>query len=93
VTLDPLKHPKQLLGLPGFVCDICCDDDPNLLSISLSCHHRFCANCYKHYLDVKIVQDCESRHIQCPMSNCALIVDEETVALIVDSATLDRYFY
>jgi len=90
VIIDTNKRPK-LINLPGFACDICCNDDPNLQSLALSCHHRFCVDCYKSYLDMKIIQNGESRRIQCPMSNCNLIVDEETVKMIVDPSTLERY--
>jgi ariadne-1 len=75
-----------------FMCDICCDDDPDMKTIGVSCGHRFCTTCYTHYLAQKIREEGESRRIQCPQSNCPVIVDEETVKQLVDENTCAKYF-
>jgi ariadne-1 len=81
-----------LIKVKGFVCDICCNDDPELLTYALACQHRFCQNCYTEYIERKITQEGESRNIQCP-SNCSFIVDESTVALLVQSRVLEKYYF
>jgi ariadne-1 len=75
-----------------FMCDICCDDDSAMKTIGVSCGHRFCTTCYTQYLAQKIREEGESRRIQCPQSNCAVIVDEETVKQLVDENTCAKYF-
>ncbi|SAM02395.1 hypothetical protein [Absidia glauca] len=74
-----------------FTCDICCDDDPDLTTASVACNHRFCVNCYGHYLTQKIKEDGESRRIECPQDQCNVIVDEATVQRVVDDKILARY--
>lgn len=75
---------------PGFMCDICCDDDAELKTLALSCGHRFCVTCYQHYLLQKIREEGESRRIQCPQDGCNVIVDEATVKLIVSKEAHDK---
>jgi ariadne-1 len=82
-------HTSTLVKKSGFICDICCNDDKNLEAFSLSCFHYFCKFCYTQYLTQKIVQEGESRHITCP-AECDLIVDGESVALLVESITLKK---
>ncbi|KAI9309327.1 hypothetical protein BJ944DRAFT_173160 [Cunninghamella echinulata] len=73
-----------------FMCEICCDDDLDLETVSVACEHRFCKTCYQHYLKQKIFEG-ESRRIECPQDKCNVIVDENTVQLIVDEKTNGRY--
>src|SRR5579859_6368342 len=82
VITENSKAPK-FSRISGFVCDICCDDAKNLDTLSLSCNHRFCRNCYEHYLTQKIKEEGESRRILCMASNCNVIMDEKTVELVV----------
>ena len=42
--------PPRLETIPGFMCDICCEDDADLLSFAMKCGHRYCADCYRQYL-------------------------------------------
>lgn len=46
--------PPRLEVLPGFMCDICCEDEPGLQSFAMKCGHRYCVDCYRHYLSQKI---------------------------------------
>ncbi|KAI9354921.1 hypothetical protein BD770DRAFT_428689 [Pilaira anomala] len=74
-----------------FMCEICCNDAKDMETISISCGHRFCKVCYTHYLYQKIREEGESRRIQCPESNCQVIVDEKTIELLVDHETNIKY--
>jgi ariadne-1 len=92
-SVSDLKHAIVLAKdiSPDFMCEICCDDDADMETTSVSCGHRFCRNCYTHYLFQKIREEGESRRIQCPQSDCDVIVDEKTVALLVDPQTNSKY--
>ncbi|ORZ02979.1 hypothetical protein BCR43DRAFT_429492 [Syncephalastrum racemosum] len=74
-----------------FMCDICCDDDPTMETVCVTCGHRFCMTCYVHYLRQKIRDEGESRRIECPQDKCNVIVDEKTVERLVDADTNRRY--
>lgn len=92
-SASDMKHAIVLakdLGI-DFMCDICCDDSSDMETISVSCGHRFCRTCYTHYVVQKIREEGESRRIQCPESDCAVIVDEKTVELLVDHDTNLKY--
>jgi ariadne-1 len=89
VIIDDVKKPK-FKCIDGFMCDICCNDEKELQTLALACNHRFCKSCYEEYLTRKIVQEGESRKIQCP-GNCSLIVNETTIEMVVSSAVLDKY--
>ncbi|KAJ3032677.1 hypothetical protein HDV00_007275 [Rhizophlyctis rosea] len=90
VILDTSKQPK-FMPVPGFMCDICCNDEPGLLTLALSCNDRFCRDCYEHYLTQKITEEGESRRIQCPASGCKVVVDEKTVETVVKPEVLTKY--
>ncbi|KAI5474421.1 ariadne-1 [Pseudohyphozyma bogoriensis] len=81
----------RLKRVRGFVCDICYDDDGTKETLAMSCDHRFCKDCYSQYLTSKIMDESESRRIQCMGGKCGVIVDEKTVELLVEGATLERY--
>ncbi len=83
------KQP-ELVRVEDFCCDICCNDDPLLDTLALSCDHRFCIDCYENYLNMKITEEGESRHIKCPASDCKVVVDEKTVELIVKPTVLQK---
>ncbi|KAI7858327.1 hypothetical protein BDC45DRAFT_499369 [Circinella umbellata] len=81
---------KDLSQQP-FMCEICCDDDPEMETVCVACGHRFCRGCYEHYLRQKIREEGESRRIECPQDKCNVIVDEKTVQRLVDSQTNQKY--
>ncbi|KAK9470935.1 uncharacterized protein V1510DRAFT_398175 [Dipodascopsis tothii] len=75
----------------GFMCEICCDDDDGLETMAIDCGHRFCLDCYRHYLTQKIVDEGESRNITCPGDGCRLVVNDGAIRLVVDDRTYARY--
>jgi ariadne-1 len=81
VIIDDAKRPR-FVKIKGFVCDICCADEADLESLALSCGHRYCRDCYEHYLTQKITEEGESRRIQCMHGKCKIIVDEKTVEMV-----------
>lgn len=50
-----------------------------------------CKECYSHYVTSKIMDESESRRIQCMGSDCNTIVDEKTIELLVSKETLVRF--
>ena len=80
---DADAHPPRLEKVRGFTCDICCEDDPDLQTFAMKCGHRFCADCYKHYLEGKIKDEGEAARIRCPGEGCARIVDSRTLDFLV----------
>ncbi|KAL2914277.1 hypothetical protein HK105_206223 [Polyrhizophydium stewartii] len=90
VIMDASKQPRPI-AVPGFMCDICCNDEDGLMSLALSCGHRFCVDCYSHYVAMKIKEEGESRSISCAASGCKIIVDEMTVKSLVDESTHEKY--
>ncbi|KAI8814532.1 hypothetical protein BJ742DRAFT_746543 [Cladochytrium replicatum] len=90
VILDEHTRPKCVV-VPGFMCDICCNDEVGLESLALQCGHRFCRDCYSHYLNQKIGEEGESRRIQCMMNGCKVIVDENTIGLLASPQVNQKY--
>ncbi|KAK8050151.1 IBR domain-containing protein [Apiospora phragmitis] len=86
-----VANPPQLETLDGFMCDICCDDDEGLKSFAMKCGHRYCVNCYRHYLTQKIREEGEAARIQCPAEGCSRIIDARSLDLLVTPELSDRY--
>lgn len=80
---ESTSNPPKLQTMKGFVCDICCDDSPDLETFAMKCEHRFCVDCYKQYLGTKIQDDGEAARIRCPGEGCTRIVDSKSLDLMV----------
>ncbi|RFU78282.1 ring finger [Trichoderma arundinaceum] len=81
----------KLQAAPGFVCDICCEDEEGLQTFAMKCGHRYCVDCYRHYLTQKIQDEGESARIQCPSDGCGRILDSRSLDLLVTPELTDRY--
>ena len=75
----------------GFMCDICCDDEPGLETYAMKCEHRYCAGCYRQYVESKIKDEGEASRIQCPSDGCTRIVDSNSVKMLVPPAVYKRF--
>lgn len=89
--LSTSSIPPQLEVIPGFVCDICCEEDNDLASFAMKCGHRYCVNCYRHYLSQKIKSEGEAARIQCPADGCGRILDSRSLDLLVATELVERY--
>lgn len=69
--------------VPGFTCEICFEDGPDLETYAMRCGHRYCVGCYQHYLAQKIREEGEAARIQCPKEGCHCIVDSKSLELLV----------
>ncbi|KAL9539550.1 hypothetical protein PS6_011162 [Mucor atramentarius] len=74
----------------SFECEICCNNEPGLETISLACGHLFCMDCYSYYLSDKIKQG-DATNIQCPQEGCNAAVDEATLKMVLDDGMYSRY--
>jgi ariadne-1 len=83
--------PPKLEVIPGFMCDICCEDDAGLESFAMKCGHRYCVNCYRQYLHQKIREEGEAARIQCPQDGCKRIMDARSLDLLVTADLQNRY--
>ncbi|KAK5995621.1 E3 ubiquitin-protein ligase dbl4 [Cladobotryum mycophilum] len=81
----------KLQVVPGFMCDICCEDEDGLETFAMKCGHRYCVDCYRHYLTQKIRDEGESARIQCPSDGCGRILDSKSLDLLVTAELTDRY--
>ncbi|CAG8906430.1 unnamed protein product [Penicillium egyptiacum] len=77
--------------VPGFMCDICCEDGDDLETYAMRCGHRYCVDCYRHYLGQKIKEEGEAARIQCPGDGCNRIVDSKSLDLLVTKELQGRY--
>lgn len=76
--------------VPGFMCEICCEDGDDLETYAMRCGHRFCVDCFRHYLSQKIKEEGEAARIQCPQDHCHRIVDSKSLNLLVTDELKDR---
>ena len=81
----------KLEAIPGFVCDICCEDEEGLEFFGMKCGHRYCVDCYRHYLTQKIREEGEAARIQCPADGCGRILDSRSLDLLVTPQLNGRY--
>lgn len=72
------KDSGLLLGT-RFSCLICVEDYDNIDTYSLSCHHRYCINCYQKYVDVS---NRNGQLIRCIQSNCNLSIPHKDVSTL-----------
>ncbi|OAA59646.1 RING finger protein [Niveomyces insectorum RCEF 264] len=83
--------PPRAEVVPGFVCDICCEDGDGLQSFAMKCGHRYCVDCYRHYLAQKIREEGEAARIQCPTMGCGRILDARSLDVLVTPELAERY--
>ncbi|KAM0269644.1 hypothetical protein ACHAQH_009687 [Verticillium albo-atrum] len=83
--------PPKLEAISGFMCDICCEDEVGLETFAMKCGHRYCVNCYRHYLNQKIKEEGEAARIQCPADRCGRILDSKSLDILVTPELSGRY--
>ncbi|KAF1916079.1 hypothetical protein BDU57DRAFT_515941 [Ampelomyces quisqualis] len=88
---DAATNPPKVMKMKGFICDICCDDSPDVQTFAMKCEHRFCVACYKQYLSNKVQDEGEAARIRCPGEGCTRIVDSKSLDLLVSHDLRARY--
>jgi hypothetical protein len=84
---------RKIMIVDGFMCDICCEDEPGLETFAMICGHRYCVECYRHYLGQKIKEEGEAARIECPSDGCHRIVDSKSLDLLLTGDLVDRCVY
>ncbi|KAJ6219414.1 hypothetical protein RDWZM_005226 [Blomia tropicalis] len=73
-------------------CIICCSELPSNLMTGIACGHRFCCDCWVHYLTTKIMEEGQGQRIFCAAHGCDILVDDQTVFnLINEPKVRNRY--
>lgn len=81
---------ERIKKMSSFVCDICCNDEPDMATFAMKCEHRFCIDCYKTYVVSKIKDEGEATRIKCPGDSCNRIVDSKSLDMLVSDDLKDR---
>lgn len=72
-------------------CLICLEDLPATQTFALACGHRYCKDCWKGYLEVKIKDGPSCVHARCPAPKCKAIVHEQAYKKLVTNQQFDRF--
>jgi len=87
---DAITISKAVISTGEDGCSICGDDTPAERCTALTCGHRFCNDCWRNYMTLKIKEG-EVVKLKCMHVKCNLVIDEATVRKIVDAPTYERY--
>ena len=82
--------PPQIKKVPNFTCEICYDDSPDMETFAMKCGHRFCIDCYRHYVTQKVKEEGEAARIKCPGDDCNKILDSKSLDLLLEDDLQDR---
>ncbi|WFD30423.1 RBR-type E3 ubiquitin transferase [Malassezia sp. CBS 17886] len=86
---------SSVASISDFTCEVCFmqaeDYGGAIETVSLTCGHCYCKQCYQHYAEQKVREEGESGRIQCMNEQCNLIVDEGTMSKLLPPDTLNRY--
>ncbi|KAJ4462630.1 putative E3 ubiquitin-protein ligase arih1 [Paratrimastix pyriformis] len=85
----PHENPEEEVD-----CPICCCPYPVKEMTGLPCGHLFCQACWQGHLKQKILNENQSKLIECPSEGCKLLVDQMTVSRLlrgVEEVAYERY--
>jgi ariadne-1 len=81
----------KLDTISGFECEICYSNTPDAPTFALKCDHRFCADCYRQYVEGKVRNEGEAARIKCPGDGCNRIIDSKSLELLLPSDLKNRF--
>jgi len=88
---DVRPNPKRLKTESQEECEICLMPAEEPL-IKNGCGHHFCVHCWRNYLTGKIMDEGLASFIQCPGSECKILVEDDLVLrLMTSDAVEERY--
>jgi len=90
-TLDLEKLPSD----PSAVheCLICMNECKDAQTYALSCGHRYCKECWKGYLEVKIKDGATCVYAKCPAPKCGCMIHEAAYKQLVSESLFEKYNY
>ncbi|EPQ58678.1 hypothetical protein GLOTRDRAFT_115002 [Gloeophyllum trabeum ATCC 11539] len=91
-TLRPNKRARLEAPAddPKYSCGICFDEYDSHDTFETRCGHRFCNTCWNMYLESKIKEEGQCS-IKCMGDSCKTVVDEPSIAQLVDASCYQRY--
>jgi ariadne-1 len=92
--IDPESFIADLSEAPD-ACGICFDDLEKKGLTHATCGHVFCFSCWKDFLKQSIIEEGKSLRLECPMSNCSALLEDNFIVDIcneMDSSVLERYW-
>ena len=79
----------------GFLCEVCylsADDYGGTIdTVALQCGHRFCAECYQHYVSNKVISDGDGRSVRCMKEGCNITLRPSTIDQLLNEKGRKRY--
>ncbi|WFD35316.1 RBR-type E3 ubiquitin transferase [Malassezia cuniculi] len=74
------------------VCTLSADDFGGQMdTVTLQCGHTFCADCYRHYVSSKVINDGDGRSVRCMQEGCSMTLRQSTMVLLLDEKGQRRY--
>lgn len=90
-----IHNPESLLANtvddPTNECEICLLPFTEGGTLNFLCGHQFCDTCCCQYFEEKILNDGEAIRIQCPHTNCKMLVDDETILNLISEKAVNRW--
>jgi len=83
-----LSHEIVSKVLPEFECGICRGDGEATVT-ALACGHKYCNDCWHHYLTLKVTEGQTS--ILCPEPSCQLQVRADVVEAVCEPPVFSKY--
>lgn len=74
-----------------FECLICLEELSAGETYALSCKHRYCKDCWRGYLEVKIKEGPSCVYAKCPAPKCKCTIHEKAYETLVGPKALERY--
>jgi len=86
-----LDRPASEAGGKPVLCLICTEKFPPNETYSLSCGHRYCNDCWKSFLELKVMEGPAVLLACCPAPKCKVRVHEDAVHKLVKPDLFEKY--
>lgn len=74
-----------------YTCLICTEESPAAQTYALACGHRYCNDCWKSYLELKITSGPDCVSARCPAPKCKAKVHEDAYKALVGPEMFTKY--
>lgn len=83
------KEPSWMVIPKDYICQVCCASESNMETLALPCGHRYCVNCFREYIRLKI--DDSNYRLECMSLGCKIFMSPALVRRLVDDAEYQKY--